>query len=144
MRHTVLMIEADPAGIELARSAAAACDVNFSLVLLDDADAVLTWLNDSVIRDRPMPRVILMDLKLPKLDGLATLRKLRKHAATSDIPVLAFSAEFTQADVLMSYQVGVNSFVAKPADLQHFIKFFNEQIPYWLQPRQRKLDLVAK
>lgn len=143
-QHTVLMIEDDPAEVELAHSAAASCKAGFTLVVLKDADAVLAWLGDNAEGRQPMPRVILLDLKLPKLDGLAVLRKLRMHAATSDVPVLAFSTAYTQADILMSYQVGANSFVAKPADLQQFTDFFNKQIPYWLQPRQRKLAFSAQ
>lgn len=144
MRHTVLMVEDDPFGVELARSAAAEFCHEFALVILQDADAVLGWLSDGVANSQQMPRVIFIDLKLPKLEGLAVLRKLRMNAATRDIPIVAFSAEYTQADVLMSYQVGANSFVAKPADLQQFTEFFREQLSYWLQPRQRVLTFTAQ
>lgn len=144
MHHTLLMIEDDPFEIELAHSAAAGFCDEFALVVLRDADAVLDWLSEGVANNQQMPRVILIDLKFPKLEGLAVLRKLRLHAATSDIPIMAFSAEYTQADVLMSYQVGANSFVAKPADLQQFTEFFREQLPYWLQPRQRVLAFATQ
>ncbi len=144
MHHTVLMIEDDPFEIELARCAIIECRNEFVLEALRDADAVLNWLGDSVAKSQQMPRVILIDLKLPKLDGLAVLRKLRMNAATCDIPIVAFSAEYTQADVLMSYQIGANSFVAKPADLQQFTEFFREQIPYWIQPRQSVLTFSAQ
>lgn len=144
IRHLVLMVEDDPLEIELACCAAVECRHELALVALQDADAVLGWLNDGVANSQPMPRVILINLKLPKLDGLAVLRKLRMNAATSDIPIVVFSAEYTQADVLMSYQVGANSFVAKPADLQQFTEFFREQLPYWLQPRQRVLTFAAQ
>lgn len=140
--HTVLMVEDDPLEIELAHRAAADCTHDLALVVLENADAVLDWLSDDE-KSRQMPRMILINLKLPKLDGLAVLRKLRMHAATSDIPIIAFSAEYTQADVLMSYQVGANSFVVKPADLRQFTEFFNEQLPYWLQPRQRVLHFPS-
>lgn len=144
MRHTVLMVENDSSEIEMARRAAAECGHEFYLVVLQDADAVLDWLNDG-LRDSPqLPHVIMINLKLPKLDGLAVLRKLRIDAVTSDIPILVFSEQYTQADVLMSYQVGANSFVAKPGNLQQFIEFFGEQLPYWLEPRQRKLSLAGR
>ncbi|OGS98652.1 MAG: hypothetical protein A3K04_04540 [Gallionellales bacterium RBG_16_56_9] len=144
IRHLVLMVEDDPLETELARCAAVEFCHEFALVMLQDADAVLDWLNDGVANSQQMPRVILIDLKLPKLEGLAVLRKLRMNAATSDIPIVAFSAEYAQADVLMSYQVGANSFVAKPADLQQFTEFFREQLPYWLQSRQRALTFAAQ
>jgi CheY-like chemotaxis protein len=142
--HTVLMVEDDSAEIELARNAAAESGLDLALVVLKDADAVLEWLADGVAKSRQMPRLILINLKLPKLDGLAILRKLRMHAATSDIPIVAFSAEYIQDEVLMSYRAGANSFVAKPADLQQFSEFFGEQLPYWLEPRQRKLAFPSE
>ncbi len=132
---TVLMIEDDPFEIELARSAIIESHTEFALVALQDADAVLDWLGDNVSREQQMPRVILINLKLPKLDGLAVLRKLRMSAAANDVPIVAFSAEYTQSDVLMSYQIGANSFVAKPDSLHQFTELFREHIPYWTQPR---------
>jgi CheY-like chemotaxis protein len=138
-----LLVEDDLPSAELARCAAAECCPEIDLVVVSVGDAVLDWLNDSVAKKERMPHIILMDLKLPKLDGLAVLRKLRMHAATRDLPIIAFSAEYTQADVLMSYQVGANSFVAKPADLAQFTGFFREQMAYWMQPRQRELAFAS-
>lgn len=144
MRHTVLMVENEQSEIELAQRAAAECGHEFALVVLRDADAVLEWLNADVKDSLKLPHLIMINLKLPKLDGLAVLRKLRIDAATSDIPILVFSEQYAQADVLMSYQVGANSFVAKPGDLQQFIGFFCEQLAYWLEPRQSKLSLAGR
>ncbi|HEU0219606.1 MAG TPA: response regulator [Gallionella sp.] len=138
-RYSVLLVEDDLLTTDLARRAAVESCPEINLTMVGGGDAVLDWLNDSIAKKEQMPHIILIDLKLPKLDGLAVLRKLRMHAATRDIPIVAFSAEYTQADVLMSYQVGVNSFVAKPADLAQFTRLFREQLAYWMQPRQRKL-----
>lgn len=134
--YSVLLVEDDPSAVELAQRAAAECCPEINLTVVAGGDAVLDWLNDRIANNEQIPHVILMDLKLPKLDGLAVLRKLRSHVATRDIPIVVFSAEYTQADVVMSYQVGANSFVAKPADLEQFAKFFHEQLAYWMQPRE--------
>ena len=142
-RYSVLLVEDDLLTTDLARRAAAESCLAIDLTVVGSGDAVLDWLSDSVAKKEHMPHIILMDLKLPKLDGLAVLRKLRMHAATRDIPIVAFSAEYTQADVLMSYQVGANSFVAKPADLAQFTGFFREQLAYWMQPRQRELVFAS-
>ena len=142
-RYSVLLVEDDLLTTDLARRAAAESCPEIDLTVVGSGDAVLDWLSDSVAKKEHMPHIILMDLKLPKLDGLAVLRKLRMHAATRDIPIVAFSAEYTQADVLMSYQVGANSFVAKPADLEQFTGFFREQLAYWMQPRQRELVFAS-
>ena len=142
-RYSVLLVEDDLLTTDLARRAAVESCPEINLTVVGSGDAVLDWLSDSVAKKGHMPHIILMDLNLPKLDGLAVLRKLRMHAATRDIPIMAFSAEYTQADVLMSYQVGANSFVAKPADLAQFTGFFREQLAYWMQPRQRELVFAS-
>lgn len=142
-RYSVLLVEDDPAAMELARSAAAECCPDISLTMVGGGDAVLDWLSDSVANKERMPYLILIDLNLPKLDGLAVLRKLRMHEATCNIPIVAFSAEYTQGDVLMSYRAGANTFVAKPVDLEQFAGFFREQLAYWMQPRQRELAFAA-
>ena len=142
-RYNVLLVEDDLQTADLARCAVVEFCPEINLTVVAGGDAVLDWLNDSIAKKEQVPHIILIDLKLPKLDGLAVLRTLRKHDAMRDIPIVAFSAEYTQADVLMSYQVGANSFVAKPVDLAQFAGFFREQLSYWMQPRQRELAFAA-
>ena len=131
-RYNVLLVEDDLSAIDLARCAAVESCPEIDLTVIEGGDAVLDWLNSKVAGNEQMPHIILLDLKLPKLDGLAVLRTLRKHEAMRDVPIVAFSAEYTQPDVLMSYQVGANTFVAKPADIAQFTEFFREQLSYWL------------
>jgi two-component system, response regulator len=140
----VLLIEDDLVQIDLARRAAAECCPDINLTVVGGGDAVLDWINASVAERKQMPHIILLDLKLPKLDGLAVLRQLRIHEATRDIPVVAFSAEYTQDDMRMSYQVGANTFVAKPTDLAQFKGFLREQMGYWMHPRQREMFFAKK
>ena len=143
-RYNVLLVDDDLVQIDLARRAAAESCPEISLTAVGGGEAVLDWFSASVEKKEQMPHIILLDLKLPKLDGLAVLRKLRGYAATCDIPILVFSAEYTQADVLMSYKAGANSFVAKPTDLERFAEFFSERLAYWLHPLQRNLIYSAK
>jgi CheY-like chemotaxis protein len=138
-RYNVLLIEDDLASIDFARRVVAEFNFQIDLTVLSGSVAVLDWLNDCVAKNEQIPSIILLDLKLPKLDGLAVLRTLRKHEAIKrDIPIVVFSTECTQADVLMSYQVGANSFVAKPVDFAQFTNFFNEQMSYWLKLQRRE------
>ena len=138
-RYKVLLVEDDLSAIDFARRAVGVSCPEIDLTVVGGGDAVLDWLSGSVAKHEQMPRIILLDLKLPKLDGLAVLRTLRGHADTCDIPIVVFSAEYTQADVLMSYQVGANSFVPKPIDLEQFKEFFRERLTYWMQMQQRLL-----
>lgn len=142
-RYNVLLVEDDPSAIDLARRSVAESCPEINLTVVEGGDAVLDWLNSSVAKNEQIPHIILLDLKLPKLDGLAVLRTLRKHDAMCDIPIVVFSTEHTQADVLMGYQVGANSFVTKPTDLVQFTGFFREQLEYWLQSRQRESAVAA-
>ncbi len=142
-RHAVLLVEDDASVTGSARRAAVEACPELDLVVVPDGDAALEWFTDAIAKKSPMPHLILLDLKLPKLDGLAVLRTLRMNPVTVDVPILVFSAEYTQADVLMSYRAGANSFVARPADQQQFTDFFCDQIAYWLHPRQRDLHFAG-
>ena len=138
-RYNVLLVEDDLSAIDLARHAVVECCPKIDLTVVGGGDAVLEWLNGSAAKHEQMPHIILMDLKLPKLDGLAVMRKLRMHAGTRDIPIVAFSAEHTQADVLMGYQAGANCFVPKPADIEQFREIFSERLAYWIQVHQNEM-----
>jgi len=135
--YNVLLIEDDAAEIELARRAVAGFGPGIELMVLDNADVFLDWLLQA--QNESLPHIILLDLKLPKLDGLAVLRKLRMHDATRDIPVVTFSSNYTHDDVLMSYKVGANTFVSKPTDLVQFNELIREKLKYWMHPHQREM-----
>jgi two-component system response regulator len=134
-RYNVLLVDDDVVQIDLARRGAAESCPEIILTAVSGGDTVLDWFSASVEKKEPMPHLILLDLKLPKLDGLAVLRRLRGYDA-HDIPIVVFSGEYTQDDVLMSYKAGANSFVAKPADLVQFTEFFRERLAYWIHPHQ--------
>jgi two-component system, response regulator len=142
--YNVLLVDDDLVQVDLARRAAAECCPEISLTGVGWGDAALDWFNACLEHKGHMPHIILLDLKLPKLDGLAVLRKLRMHDVTRDIPIVVFSAEYTQDDVLMSYQIGANSFVPKPADIAQFSEFLHERLAYWKHPQQRELIFAAK
>jgi len=143
LHNSVLLIEDDPVEVELAQSAAATYGA-LDLTVMADGDAALAWIASRIAAQLPLPCIIVMDLKLPKLIGLASLRTFRMDPATHNIPIVVFSAEYTQADVQMSYQVGANSFVGKPVDQQQFSDFLCEQLSYWLQPRNREVLQAAR
>lgn len=143
-RNTVLLVEDDPNEIELARRACETCEPPVQLVVVGDSDEALAWLSRVSKASDPLPRLILLDLKLPKLLGLAMLRRLRMDARTWDLPIIVYSAVHESSDVVLSYKVGANSFVGKPQDLDQFKTLLSELAAYWLQPRQRKLAFAAR
>lgn len=143
-RYNIMLVDDDPVQIELARSAVAASCPEIDLTVVGGGDAVLDWFGSSVRNNERKPDILLLDLKLPKLEGLAVLRKLRSHAAASEIPIVVFSAGYTQADVQMSYRAGANSFVAKPATLGEFTECFRERLAYWMNSDQLEQVRPAK
>ncbi len=136
-RYNVLLVDDVLVQFDLARLAAAETCPEIDLTAVAGY-AVLDWFSTILREKQPMPHIILLDLELPKLDGLAVLRKLRSNAATSEIPIVVFSAVYTQDEVLMSYKAGANSFVAKPADVAGYAEIFRERLAYWMHPQQRK------
>ena len=134
-RCNVLLVNDDLFQVDMARRAAVESRSGICLSVAKGSDAVLNWFDAGVAKKEQIPDLILLDLQLPKLDGLAALRTLRGHDATRDIPIVVFSAQYTQEEVVMSYRAGANSFVAKPVDLAGFTEFFRERLEYWM-PQQ--------
>lgn len=81
---------------------------------------------------RDQPQLILLDLKLPKLDGLEVLKRLRSDDRTRYIPVVVLTTSAEQRDIVESYQLGANSYVQKPIDFNEFIEATRQLGTYWL------------
>jgi two-component system response regulator len=138
---TILLVEDDPVEIDLAHRA---CELNepaLHLVVVKDCLGVLEWLATASAAYDHLPKLILLDLKLPHLLGLAMLRRLRMASATWDLPIIVYSKIHEPSDVVMSYEVGANSFVNKPENFEQFNALLHELSDYWLIPRQRELSL---
>ena len=80
----------------------------------------------------PLPKVVLLDLKLPKLNGLEVLRRMKSDERTKRIPVVVLTSSHEEPDVEESYRLGVNSYVVKPVDFESFATAVAEVGLYWL------------
>jgi len=85
---------------------------------------------------RDIPRLVLLDLKMPGIDGLEVLRRVKQHQQTSVIPVVVLSSSREEKDILESYQLGANSYFVKPVDFENFLLAIAHLSIYWLQLNQ--------
>jgi len=83
-------------------------------------------------RDGPPPEIVLLDLKLPKLDGLEVLKRIRADERTRLLPVIVLTSSKAEQDLIQSYRAGANSYVRKPVDFQEFSEAVRQLGLYWL------------
>jgi two-component system, response regulator len=99
------------------------------LLHLQDGEEALKYLFDTTSK---MPKVILLDLKMPKVDGIEVLRKLKSDPEKRVIPVVVLTSSKEERDIIESYKLGVNAYIVKPVDFDKFVKAISELGLFWL------------
>jgi len=132
----ILLVEDNPDDEFLTLRSLEANRIQNEVVVLRDGQAALDWLFGSAENGgRPredLPAVILLDLKMPKVSGLDVLRRLRADARTRRVPVVIFTSSSEERDVLLSYELGANSYVRKPVEFTEFGEAVRQLGSYWL------------
>jgi two-component system response regulator len=136
LTKTILLVEDNPSDIELTRRALAKSRVSNPLIVAEDGQAALDYLfgtGPHAGRDTAQqPAVILLDLKLPILDGLETLRCIRADTRTRRLPVVILTSSKEQQDLAEGYDRGANSYLCKPVDFNRFAAAVEHLGLYWL------------
>ena len=124
----ILLVEDNPNDAELTLRALRKSDIGARLVIARDGAEALEYLLSS----RPKPKVVFLDLKLPKIDGIEVLRRVRADERTRSIPVVVLTSSQEERDISECYKLGVNSYVVKPVEFDRFYRAVGDLGTYWL------------
>ena len=133
----LLLVEDDPAYVELTLNALRRANLNFQIHVARDGFEALNFLfcreNFEHRSFNHPPRVVLLDLNLPGVDGFQVLREVKADHRTKSIPVVILTSSGMDGDVIASYGLGANSYVQKPLDFAKFREAVKQLSTYWLQ-----------
>ena len=130
----ILLVEDSPNDVELILEALAENRLANEVVVVRDGEEALDYLYRRGVFRRRMegnPVVVLLDLKLPKVDGLEVLAQLKSDSQLKVVPVVVLTSSYEEQDILRSYNLGVNAYVVKPVDFHEFVGAIKELGLFW-------------
>ena len=134
--HDILLVEDNPDDVDLTLRAFRKSNIVNDVVVARDGVEALDYLfatGAHAGRDpNALPQVVLLDLKLPRLDGLQVLARLRANPTTRLLPVVILTSSTEQRDLVSGYTLGANSYIRKPVDFQEFVEAVRQLGLYWL------------
>lgn len=136
IEKTILLVEDNPDDELLTLLAFKDNNIVNEVIVAHDGQEALDYLfGTGQYKDRDMnqlPRVILLDLKLPKVDGLEVLQQIRSNLLTKHLPVVILTSSKEEMDIINSYHLGANSYIRKPVDFEQFSEAIKQLGLYWL------------
>jgi CheY-like chemotaxis protein len=130
----ILMVEDDPKDVELTLTALEEYNLANEVVVTRDGEQALDYLycrGEYKTRSSGNPAVMLLDLKLPKVDGLEVLKQIKSDEKLRMIPVVVLTSSKEEKDMVASYKLGVNAYVVKPVDFHEFVNAIKELGVFW-------------
>ena len=130
----ILMVEDDPKDVELTLTALEEYNLANEVIIAHDGEEALDYLNyrgNFSTRPNGNPAVLLLDLKLPKVDGLEVLQQIKSDPKLKMIPVVVLTSSHEERDMVASYSLGVNAYVVKPVDFYEFVNAIRELGVFW-------------
>ncbi|HTC89505.1 MAG TPA: response regulator [Bryobacteraceae bacterium] len=130
----ILMVEDDPKDVELSLTALEEYNLANEVVVARDGEEALDYLycrGKFEARSSENPAVLLLDLKLPKVDGLEVLQQIKSDEKLKMIPVVVLTSSHEEKDMVASYRLGVNAYVVKPVDFHEFVNAIKELGVFW-------------
>lgn len=139
--RAILLVEDNPDDVDLTLRALAKHNITNEVVVARDGAEALDWLFGMGVHEgrdtAEKPELILLDLKLPKVDGLEVLRRVRSDDRTRLLPVVVLTSSREEQDLIDSYSLGCNSYVQKPVDFTQFVDAVRQLGMYWLLLNER-------
>ncbi|MCA1596367.1 MAG: response regulator [Chloroflexi bacterium] len=132
---TILLVEDNPDDQFLTLRALRKNQITSEVVIASDAIEALDYLfslGEQAGRGSASPHLILLDLKLPKMDGLELLKRIRSDERTRSLPVVVLTSSVEERDILAAYRLGVNSYIRKPVEFCEFADAVKQLGTYWL------------
>lgn len=130
----ILLAEDNPNDVELTLTALHTLKLANEIVVVHDGAQVLDFIyrrNKFASRADQLPAVVLLDLKMPRVDGLETLRRIRGDPAVSMIPIVILTSSREETDLVTGYELGANAYVVKPVDFDQFIGAVTQVGVFW-------------
>lgn len=130
----ILLVEDDPLNVELFQIALNNCNCVNQIDVVEDGEQALAYLlgTEDHPPSRPLPRLVLLDLRLPRINGIEVLRRLREHPRTCNLVVVVMTSSLQERDLSACYDLGVNSYVVKPLDFEQFVNVARQVGLYWM------------
>jgi CheY-like chemotaxis protein len=132
----ILLVEDNDEDAELTQRALKRHNLTANLLRLSDGAAALDFFFGGAA-PKARPRVVVLDLKLPKVDGMEVLRELKGHAATREVPVVMLTSSKEERDLHEAYRLGANSYVVKPVEFDAFVRAVEQLGRYWAELNQQ-------
>lgn len=130
----ILLVEDNPKDAELSLAALERCKLCNDVILVRDGAEALDFLRSEgkyAGREDPGPVVMLMDIKMPKMNGLEVLEEIRRDAHLRNTPIVMLTSSREEQDLIRSYELGVNAFVVKPVDFREFFEAIQGLGMFW-------------
>ncbi len=127
--YEILLIEDSPDDAELTIRALKKNKLVNSLKHLHDGEEALNFIFNE---DHPIPKLILLDLKMPKVDGIEVLKRLKSDPVKKIIPVVILTSSKEERDIVESYRLGVNAYIVKPVDFEKFVQAVTDIGLFWM------------
>ncbi len=130
LNRSILLVEDNPMDVDLTKKAFTRRNLNNPIDVARDGEEALAWILRWEAGERK-PSIILLDLKLPRVDGLEVLRQLKAHPTFRTIPVVILTTSAEDRDIQTAYQLGANSYIIKPVDFAKFMEVAEQIDSYW-------------